>query len=185
MKLDQSLWTEERIGAMSTEAIRTLSLNADRLGAKDLVQRCAEELNRRAPRKPITTPLAKSPRRTSAVIGYHFVCKGDRGVIAQNDGGFRTGSWVVSQERVEQSLRIGAYLALHESKSEPSYRQGQIIGFQLTERSMLEAEPAKPQTLRGIEFLVEATAGSYEWVGDGSGEKGFKWFDPDVGGVSS
>lgn len=74
-------------------------------------------------------------------------------------------------------MRNGAYLALHESKAEVSYRQGQIVDYATTERNMLHQEDAEPQTKFGVEFVVEATDNPYEWVGEGAGEKGYLWRD--------
>ena len=86
-----------------------------------------------------------------------------------NDGTFWSGSWVVSKQNVENSLKYGAYLALHDSKAELSYRQGKIIGYRKTSRSMVSKNED------GIEFKVLAEEVPYEWVGAGAGEKGYKW----------
>ena len=51
------------------------------------------------------------------------------------------------------------------------------MDYKLTERNMLREGETKPQTRMGIEFLVEATDEPYDWVGDATGEKGYKWSD--------
>ncbi|KFB08461.1 hypothetical protein [Nitratireductor basaltis] len=158
-------YTPERITAMSTEDIRTLQNNARRLGADDVVAMCQEELQKRAP--------AKAKRVVGVnkgyVAGYHFVCAKDHGVTFESDGRFRSRSWVVAEENVANSLRNGAYIALHESRSLPSYRQGKIVGYEVVDRGLM----GKDNT--GIEFIVEADDLNREWVGDGTGEKGYLW----------
>lgn len=70
---------------------------------------------------------------------------------------------------------------MHESKADVSYRQGHIVGYEMTERNMLDQENASPQTKFGVEFLVEATNEPSGWVGEASGEKGYNWKDTAAG----
>lgn len=173
-----SKWTAERIAELNDSDLKSLAENATRLNAEEIARLCAAELEMRAPVKRSRRTVGGPGRSPSeVVIGYHFVCERDRGVTVLDDGRFKSGSWVVAEDKVEQSIRHGAYLALHESKADPSYRQGKIVGYQTTERNMLRKDETKPQTRTGIEFLVEATDQSYDWVGDASGEKGYKWSD--------
>ena len=162
-------YTPERLKELDKPKIETIRSNAQRLGADDLVAMCDVELNAR---KPISRRAAKVPSsRHSAdtVVGYHFVCGRDLGVTDLGDGRFWSGSWVVAEGNVDASVRVGAYLALHEAKAEHSYRQGKIVGYRKSPRDMV----AKRN--EGIEFLVEATAQPIDWIGDGAGEKGYKW----------
>jgi len=76
---------------------------------------------------------------------------------------------VVAETNVLDSLQYGAYLALHEARNLPSYRQGQIIGYRLTPRDMIRKDSV------GIEFVVQETGSAYDWVGDATGEKGYRW----------
>jgi len=178
MKLDPTAWTPERIANLDQKALQALSDNAHRYEIEGLAQLCAAELESRTSAK-FSRKGVKRPRRSlsTVVVGYHFVCQRDRGVTNLEGGRFKSGSWVVKEENVQESLRRDAYLALHENKTERSYRQGQIVGYNLTERDMLKGGETEPQTRVGIEFLVEATSEPYDWIGDGAGEKGYRWSD--------
>jgi len=151
--------------------LRTLRENAARQGAGDLVEICDRELESRK-------PAAKTPREqdnhsgNSYVSEYHFVCAKDRGVASDTAGRFWSGSWVVAETNVQRSIEYGAHLALHETKAEPSYRQGRIVEYRRAPRDMIDKEND------GIEFLVEETAEQLKWSGAGAGEKGYKWEEP-------
>ncbi|MHA6686977.1 hypothetical protein [Mesorhizobium sp. A556] len=162
-------YTPERLEVLDKAKLETLRANAERLDAQDLVAMCDFELNSRkpAPRRSATVHSAR--HEGDVVLGYHFVCGRDLGVSVVGDGNFWSGSWVVAERNVEMSISAGAYLALHESKAEPSYRQGKIIGYRKAPRDMV----AKRN--EGIEFLVETFAQPMNWVGDGAGEKGYHW----------
>ncbi len=108
--------------------------------------------------------MPRSNRRP--VLGFHFVCAKDKDVVLDGKH-FRTGIWAVAEKHVIVGIRLGAYVALHEARSKPSYRQGKIVGFEK------KARPTK-KIPNGIEFLVEPFDQPLEWVGDGTGEKGFK-----------
>ena len=160
-------YTTESLKQLAKTKVEIVRANAERLGALDLVAMCDLEL---AARKPARSGKSASvDRAADVVVGYHFVCGRDLGVTQVGGGQFWSGSWVVAEERVEKSLLAGAYLALHEAKSEPSYRQGTIVGFRKAPRDMV----AKRN--EGIEFLVESNASPVAWVGDAAGEKGYKW----------
>ncbi|MDO1580684.1 hypothetical protein [Rhizobium oryzicola] len=162
-------YTHAQLRAWDKKKLETLRDNARRLGNRDVEQMCSAELASRNPikTKPGLTNLRS--RSGDVVVGYHFVCSKDRGVIADESGRFWTGSWVVAEHHVESSLARGAYLALHESKADVSYRQGNIVGYRRSPRDMIDKENY------GIEFLVEPTLVAISWVGDGAGEKGYKW----------
>lgn len=162
-------YTPEKLGALEREKLRTIRENALRLGADDLVRNCDDELARRAPVKQRRDQASSRRNDDDVVVGYHFVCSKDRGVIEDGNGRFRSGSWVVAESNIAASLAFGAYLALHDAKNEPSYRQGQIIGYALSPRDMIDKDNI------GIEFLVQETGSHYQWVGGGSGEKGYNW----------
>jgi hypothetical protein len=174
-KLSHS-WTAETLAAKNKKDVETIRANAVRQNVADLIVLCDRDLECR---RPISRPKAGGLVRTHAaegfVDGYHFVCKGARGVVDDEHGRFRTGSWVVAVSNVERSLKFGAYVALHESRLERSYRQGKLVGYRLAPRDMLSDEDGEVQTKEGIEFLVEETAQPYSWVGEAAGEKGYKW----------
>lgn len=162
-------FTSAKLAELPRDKLLAIRENAVRYAASDLVQMCNEEIDRRTPVK--SRQVKGSARRTEGdvVIGYHFVCAGNRGVSEDGDGHFRSGSWVVAETNVQDSLQYGAYLALHEAKNLPSYRQGQITGYRLTPRDMIDKDNV------GIEFVVQETGTPYDWVGDATGEKGYRW----------
>jgi hypothetical protein len=116
--------------------------------------------------------------RSSPVVGFHFVCPQETGVTHNSDSTVWTGTWVVDARHAERGARIGAYVALHTTKSEPSYLQGTIKDWRRSprERQYADGQPAK--TPFGIDFLLELTASPYDWQGDGSGEKGYAYAEP-------
>jgi hypothetical protein len=170
-------YTPEKLALESRENVETIRKNAVRLGAIDLVEMCNRDLESRKPAKRKRT-ADQHPKRsdTDVVIGYHFVCERDRGVTQVGNGSFWSGSWVVNEGNVEASLSYGAYLALHESKSDLSYRQGQILNFRRSPRDMLANKKSDPEVKieEGIEFLVRETNEPYG-VGTATGEKGYRW----------
>jgi hypothetical protein len=170
-------YTQEKLASESRQNVETIRKNAFRLGAVDLVEMCDLDLASRIPPKnKIRKQIHPKHSETDVVTGYHFVCERDRGVTQTGDGNFWSGSWVVAETNVKSSLKYGAYLALHESKSEASYRQGQILDYRHSPRDMLPDETGVAvKTEEGIEFLVKETNEPYAWVGGGAGEKGYRW----------
>ena len=170
-------WTPEKLAAKSKKEIEVIRENALKKGVSDLVEMCDLDLEAKKPvSKPRATTTSSAHSSDAFVEGYHFVCKNARGVAEDVAGKFRTGSWVVAESNVQKSLRYGAYIALHESKPDASYRQGKLIGYRRTIRDMLADENGGETKIEeGIEFLVEETAQSYSWVGEATGEKGYKW----------
>jgi hypothetical protein len=171
-------WTAEKLAAQDRKSVETIRDRALRLGVADLVELCEASLAL----KPITkSKIARitAPKRAAddVVVGYHFVCERGRGVTEASSGRFWSGSWVVAESNVSKSIQRGAYLALHEAKSEMSYRQGKIVDFRRSVRDMVPESDAgpPPQIEEGIEFLVEEAGKAYEWVGRGAGEKGYRW----------
>jgi hypothetical protein len=170
-KTAAATWSAERLRLLDRSALQMLRQNAAKRNAEDLVRQCDEELTNRGPAKGQTKRTQVQRSETRVVAGYHFVCDRGRGVTEDGNGQFWSGSWVVAEANVRQSLAYGAYLALHEEKSAPSYRQGMITNFRLRPRDMISKENT------GIEFLVRETAVPYAWVGAGAGEKGYLWTD--------
>ena len=162
------LWTPEKLAGLDNLQLKQLRANAAARPDPELVRLCDEQI---ASRRPPTVRARQNSARAGEgfVGGYHFVCQNDRGVTLNPDGTFWSGSWVVAEAHAEKSLAAGAYLALHSSRTEPSYRQGQIIGFRKSPRSMISKHN------EGIEFHVRSEAHPYAWTGDGTGEKGYKW----------
>lgn len=173
-KLPSHSWTEEKLAREDKKTVQLLKERALKLGVSDLADMCDRDLARRVPKKNTQPPRTRS--KSDVVIGYHFVCGRDRGITESGAGRFWSGSWVVAETNAQKSLARGAYLALHEVKTEKSYRQGKIVDFRRSPRDMLsEIGTGLPQTDEGIEFLVEESSNPYVWVGDGAGEKGYLW----------
>jgi hypothetical protein len=157
-------------------------------GAGDLVELCDRDLSSRPLPQKKRAHLKQTHHSASDVVtGYHFVCERGRGVTEIGDGRFWSGSWVVAETNARKSIERGAYLALHEAKSEVSYRQGTIVDYRRSPRDMVpESETgAPPQIEEGIEFLVQETDLPYTWVGDGSGEKGYRWANQSTAGETT
>jgi hypothetical protein len=95
------------------------------------------------------------------VVGVHFVCDNDRNVTDHGNGTFDSGFWVVAKSH-RPTIE---YLALHSSRSSCSYRQGRVIGARDVKYG------GKIRTI----FTVQATREPLDWVGNGSGERGYKW----------
>jgi hypothetical protein len=162
-------FTPEKLKMLDRGKLLTVRENAERKGATDLIQMCDDELKLRVPKNERKERASSAHAEGDVVTGYHFVCSKGRGVHEDNDGQFRSGSWVVAEANVIESLRYGAYLALHENKNEPSYRQGQIVGYKQIPRDMIDKDNV------GVEFAVRETGNPYQWVGAGAGEKGYRW----------
>jgi hypothetical protein len=160
-------YTAESLQKYSVVQLRTLRANALRLGAPEVVDLCDTELKRR-------NPLPKASPRTIArgkpVRGFHFVCPAELHVTINSDGTFCTGIWAVATSVAEQALSVGAYVALHDSKAEYSYRQGTMKGWRQLERR-------GKATPYGIEFTVEPTNTALPWRGDSAGERGYFYAD--------
>jgi transcriptional regulator with XRE-family HTH domain/predicted RNase H-like HicB family nuclease len=86
--------------------------------------------------------------------GIHFVCRDDKGVSELADGTFESRAWRVSRANVEAA----EYIALHQSKASPSYRQGRIIGYRF--------DTKRPDR---YVFVCEAEPTSLAWPGNAKG----------------
>ena len=96
------------------------------------------------------------------VVGIHLVCRQGLRVEELGNGCFKSGHWKIA----ESSANTAQYLALHESKNQPSYKQGIIEKWDRSEE--------RPDR---ITFYIKATDEQKEWVGGGTGEKGYLWSD--------
>jgi hypothetical protein len=99
------------------------------------------------------------------VVGMHFVCHGDLNVTDYGDGTFDTGFWKVARHHCPSV----EYVALHESRSTPSYRHGRVIRWRVVEKKGFPR----------VVFTVLQDESPRQWVGSGTGEKGFLWSDHD------
>jgi hypothetical protein len=122
-------WTPGRVSALSLDRLKCLRVNALRYEDHYLVSLCdAEIASRVLSPKAARTVSRRSGRSGRFVTGFHFVCERDKGVTTNSDGTFWTGTWVVDQRHAERAPAVNAYVALHATKSEPSYRQGVVRG---------------------------------------------------------
>ena len=90
-------FTPERLKALDRSKLQTISENAEQKGANDLIQMCDEELALRAPKNERKGRASSVHAEGDVVTGYHFVCSKGRGVDEDNNGQFRSGSWVVAE----------------------------------------------------------------------------------------
>jgi hypothetical protein len=160
-------WDEQSVAALTSEELRNLRDNAMRKGASTVTALCDAELAKRPTKAaPKQREVGNSGRY---VTGFHFVCDADKGVTMNPDGTFWSGVWVVDEIHAANAPNVGAYLALHKTRAEPSYRQGLVRGWRKTTRNIAA------KTEDGIEFHIEPTDQPYDWVGAGAGEKGYRW----------
>jgi hypothetical protein len=163
------LWSAEKLKDRTLKEVEQIRENAAKRSVLELVDLCDAELATRVRPQRVTRRQSTQISETDVVTGYHFVCQANRGVEANEDGTFWSGSWIVAEQNVRKSLKYGAYIALHNSKSELSYRQGRLIDYRKSARSMVSKNE------EGIEFKIQPEEDPYEWVGNGAGEKGYKW----------
>ena len=95
------------------------------------------------------------------VVGIHFVCRGELGVTDHGDGTFDTASWTVAREHCDTV----EYVALHEAKDRPSYRQGRVLSWRM------DASEGQSRVI----FTVEENDDPKTWVGGGTGERGYAY----------
>jgi hypothetical protein len=162
-------WDEQSVAALSSAELQKLRNNALRIGSITVATLCDAELAKRPTRIKAAPKARKVAQNGRYVTGFHFVCDADKGVTMNPDGTFWSGVWVVDEIHGANAPKVGAYLALHKTRAEPSYRQGLVKDWRKTMRNIAA------KTEDGIEFLIEPTDQPYEWVGAGTGEKGYRW----------
>ena len=106
------------------------------------------------------------------MVGFHFVCPNRQGVLSNDDGTLWSGTWVVDQVHAKRAPTVNAYIALHASKTLPSYLQGRLTGWRKSSRASFDFDSKIEE---GIDFLFVPTHEAYRWVGSGAGEKGYAW----------
>ncbi|MGX4773892.1 hypothetical protein ACWAUC_29295 [Bradyrhizobium guangdongense] len=167
------IWTSEMLSNLAPGKLDNVRENAADWGDAALLALCDAEIARRKPLKK-TSAIGKNGR---AVKGYHLVCRSENGVVHNDDGTFRSGSWVIAKNQVERSEAINAYVALHEKQSDESYLQGIIKGWRIVPRERRYADQER-ETKEGIEFLLEPFSEALPWRGDGTIEKSY-WYGDD------
>jgi hypothetical protein len=168
-------WTAEKIAQLSTDQIKSLLNNAMKSDAKAIIEGCENELKKRKPQRSSQIPRKPVSRDGDDVIGFHFVCPAEKGITRNADGTIWTGTWVVDKKHAARAVEVRAYVALHASKSEPSYLQGIVKDWRRTGRQREYADGRPVQIEEGIDFLLEPTEQPHIWHGDGTGEKGYLW----------
>jgi hypothetical protein len=162
--------TPEWIAALPLEQLKVVRENAIRSNAQEVVELCDAELARRKPEKAKAHKVSSGKNGDRTIHGIHFVCPIEKDVEEHPDGTISTGIWVVDKDRLDDAMKVGAYVALHEARSKLSYGQGIIKGWRVRER-----QGAK--TRFGIEFDLEPTEKPLQWRGDATGEKGYFYGD--------
>ncbi len=94
------------------------------------------------------------------VVEIHLICREGLNVVDLGNEHFRSGYWKISERHAKTAL----YICLHESKNKTSYRQGLIENWERSEE--------RPER---IIFYAKAMNNPMEWVGNGAGEKGYRW----------
>jgi hypothetical protein len=156
-----SLWTLEKLSALTPSRLEVLRQNAERQGDTNLVQQCTDLQQSRK------KPSRSTPPNISPVIGFHFVCQDDYEVEQLPNGDFWSGVWAISPNHCQPAKDMSGYVALHQSKKNHSYRQGLIIDWKSERRS-------KGGKQDGVTFLLRPFEQSMIWFGNGSGEKGYR-----------
>ena len=169
------VWTSDTLAEKSDAEIKTVRENAARKEAHDVIALCDAELAKRAAtRRQPSHKTKKRNRNTDTVVGYHFVCRPEeKGVTRNDDGTAWSGTWVVSSDNAERSLRAGAYVALHLSHAEPSYLKGTIRAWRRSKREDKYAEGQEVKTPFGTDFLLDLTDDHLEWQGEGTVERSY------------
>jgi hypothetical protein len=162
------IWTAEKIAELDSARLKTLRENASQKGAVELVALCDQEIDSRGLKGRSDRTSAGKPEIGDIVTEFHFVCRADRGVILNQDGTFWSTSWVAAEDVVKKSIRFGAKLALHNSKAEPSYRQGIIKAYRRI------GDFAEGEVESRIDFLFFSDSQPLQWAGLRAGEKGYK-----------
>ncbi|GIQ76633.1 hypothetical protein [Bradyrhizobium sp. RD5-C2] len=171
------VWTQEEIAQRSTDQIKIIQENAAKQGRSDVVTLCANELEARKPAraKAIKARPSSKQRLREYVSEFHFVCPKETDVTQNADGSTWTGTWVVAEEIVDAALTYGSIVALHTSKAELSYLQGEIRAWRRSPRQRRYADGQTVKTTSGIDFLLTPNDNPVPWHGDGAGEKGYRW----------
>ena len=170
-------WTPEEIAKRSADQIKTIKENATKKGRGDVVAMCEIELEQR---KPSRAKNLRSGSRNDRKLGqyvseFHFICPKEQGVTEDTNGLMWTGTWVVKEENAFDAQTYGSLVALHTSKAEPSYLQGEIRGWRKSPRQKEYAEGQVAKTPFGIDFQFVPNANPIPWQGDAAGEKGYLW----------
>jgi hypothetical protein len=101
------------------------------------------------------------------VSEIHVICHDNLNVQELENGHFKSGDWVVAECHCHKAkLDKDVYFALHETKKQPSYRQGIIQNWERC-----------PENPKRIIFEVKPTKEPMEWQGRAAGEKGYCWSD--------
>ena len=164
-------YTSEKLRAYDSKQLAQIRQNALTKLVFDLVELCDAEMLERRVETPSRTINDESKNLKNVVVEYHFVCDGDEGVTDNSDGTFFSRSWVVSEQILKRSIKLGTRLYLHGARAEPSYRQGKVVAYEnvqaLGEGKMRDR----------IGFCVEPDNQTGEWFGRATGERGYRWRD--------
>lgn len=153
------VWTVEKLASLDAAQLDRVKKNATAKAETNLANLCAELQRKRR--------TSTATRASAAVVGFHFVCKNDYEVEIEPDGTFWSGVWAIDEAHCEPAIKLNGYVALHDTKLTPSYRQGQIIDWRRDKRS-------KGSKDFGVSFKLRPLPEPIQWHGQGSGEKGYR-----------
>lgn len=157
-------WTFENVKQLDTQRVQNLRTNALNLGNEEVAHLCDEVLLER-------NVINRRPKRH--IVELHYHCPNRLNLKEVEGGRFRSGNWVIAEQHCDPAIQHGAILALHTSRSAKSFFQGKVVAW---ETAPPEKGPNDLELHRAI-FVVEPTSDPLEWVGDATGERGYKWSD--------
>jgi len=101
----------------------------------------------------------------SRVIELHYVCDDWKNVKSLGEEIFISGDWVISKGHLSaDKIAKGIKFALHQSRSELSYLQGEIIDWEKS-----------PDHEKRVIFKFKFTNTPMKWEGHATGERGYLW----------
>lgn len=153
------LWTTEKVREYDNDGVRNLRNNALAHGEEEIAALCDEVL---LERKVIKT----KPKRH--IVELHYICHNNLNVTEADNGRVRSGNWILAKEHCDLVVKNGVMLALYRNKKEKSFLQGKIVDW--------DPAPEEPGQHRA-KFTIEPTPEALEWVGEATGERGYKWSD--------
>ena len=121
-------------------------------------------------RTGLSREVSRKPIPGRCVAGMHVITRDSLNTRHNPDGTFWSGAWQVDHKHAAAAVKKGSYLALHQTKSECSFLQGKVIGWDVQTPDGDENIVAPC-----VRFLVQPSGEGLNWVGSGTGEKGYLW----------
>lgn len=174
------LWTQSEIANLQTKDVQSLLVNAKKHNQNETIELCNEEIARRGTKISVSrSSSGKAPgvprKAFDYVTEFHFVCEDELGVTRNENGTLWTGTWVVAEKHANEGVKYRSVVALHKAKALDSYLQGTILEWRKSPRQPKYSGESKTRIEIGIDFLITPVSTPLQWVGNGSGEKGYRW----------